>query len=311
VKLPQLYLSPLFENSYLNSEICFMFRRWIAAGVTLLLSLVLVACATATTPPANTAQKVASRVITLTSLTSDIVANLDKTKLVGIGGSRLMEKDARFKDIPRVSQGQTPPSLEKIVALKPDLVVVNEEFHAQLLPKLKELNIPTLSTNIKKWDDLASITESVARSIGADSAPLLARYQSFLGKPAAESPSTLVLVSRQPILAPNKNSWAGDLLEKVGAKNLVADLQGKSPVGGYVTLSPEKILEANPEVLLVVDMGQGIVEEFKSEPFWSKLKATQNNRVYVFDYFGLVNPGSIDKIEAACKQLREVISAKI
>lgn len=288
-----------------------MFRRWIAAGVTLLLSLVLVACATAANPPANTAQKVASRVITLTSLTSDIVANLDKTKLVGITGSRLMEKDARFKDIPRVSQGQTPPSLEKIVALKPDLVVVNEEFHAQLLPKLKELNIATLSTNIKKWDDLASITESVARSMGADPAPLLARYQAFLGKPAAASPSTLVLVSRQPILAPNKNSWAGDLLEKFGAKNLVADLQGKSPVGGYVTLSPEKILEANPEVLLVVDMGQGIVEEFKSEPFWSKLKATQNNRVYVFDYFGLVNPGSIDKIEAACKQLREVLSAKV
>jgi iron complex transport system substrate-binding protein len=64
-------------------------------------------------------------------------------------------------------------------------------------------------------------------------------------------------------------------------------------------------------VILVVDMGQGILEEFKSEPFWSKLKATQNNRVYVFDYFGLVNPGSIDKIEEACKQLREVLSAKV
>lgn len=119
-----------------------------------------------------------------------------------------------------------------------------------------------------------------------------------------------MLASRQPILAPNKDSWAGDLLTKFGAKNLVADLQGKSPVGGYVTLSAEKILEANPEVLLLVDTGQGIVKQFKSEPFWGKLKATQSDRVYTFDYYGLVNPGSIEKIKEACNLLSKALSAK-
>ncbi len=286
-----------------------MVRRWILSLAPILLSLALVACTAANQQNANS-KKISSRVVTLTSLSSDIVYQLDKTKLVGIAGSRLLTKDSRFKDIAQVSQGQTPPNLEKIVALKPDLVVGNAEFHAQILPKLQEMGIPTLSLNIKKWNDLAEITNSLARAIEADPAPLLARYQTFLGKPTAESPSTLVLVSRQPILAPNKDSWAGDLLAKFGAKNLVADLQGQSPVGGYVTLSPEKILQENPETILLVDSGQDILKEFKAEPFWNQLKATQTNRVHIFDYYGLVNPGSLDKIEEACNQLKKALSAK-
>lgn len=288
-----------------------LFQRWLVAFVGILLSLVLVACTSTPTeqpPTADTNQNTAERVVSLTSLSSDIIYQLDQTKLVGITGSRLLNQDPRFEEIPKVSQGQTLPNLEKIVALKPDLVIANAEFHAQLLPKFKELGITTLTTKIEKWQDLETITNTLAEAIGADPTSLLSRYQTFLGEPVADSPSTLVLVSRQPILAPNKDSWAGDLLTKFGAENLVADLQGKSPVGGYVTLSAEKVLEANPEVLLVVDTGQGIVEQFKSEPFWNQLKATKGDRVYVFDYYGLVNPGSIDKIEAACNQLKKALS---
>jgi iron complex transport system substrate-binding protein len=124
------------------------------------------------------------------------------------------------------------------------------------------------------------------------------------------NPSTLLLVSRQPILTPNKNSWAGDFLSKFKIKNIAADLQGKSPIGGYVTLSAEKVIEANPEIVILVQTpgDSQVVESFKKEAFWSKLNATKNNRVYVFDYHGLVNPGSIDSIDKASKQIKEIIS---
>jgi iron complex transport system substrate-binding protein len=119
----------------------------------------------------------------------------------------------------------------------------------------------------------------------------------------------LILVSRQPILSPNKNSWAGDLLTKFQTKNLAAELQGNSPVAGYVTLSPEKILQQNPETLLIVEpLGENLLAEFKAESFWKQLKATQSDRVYTFDYYGLVNPGSIDKIEEACTKLKQVLT---
>jgi iron complex transport system substrate-binding protein len=77
---------------------------------------------------------------------------------------------------------------------------------------------------------------------------------------------------------------------------------------GYVSLSPEKILAANPDVLIVVETGDKILEQFQSKPFWNQLKAVQNQRVYVFDYYGLVNPGSIDAIEKAASQLKQIAS---
>ncbi|MEL6929845.1 MAG: ABC transporter substrate-binding protein, partial [Cyanobacteria bacterium J06600_6] len=121
--------------------------------------------------------------------------------------------------------------------------------------------------------------------------------------------STLVLVSRQPILAPNKDSWAGDLLAQFQAENLVADLQGNSEFGGYVTLSAEKVLEANPETILLVDPGrENIEEQLKSEPFWQELEATKSENVYVFEYYGLVNPGSLAKIEESCQQLSQIFN---
>ncbi|MBW4646576.1 MAG: ABC transporter substrate-binding protein [Goleter apudmare HA4340-LM2] len=308
-----------------------MYRRWILSTFAILLSIFLAACNTAITqqPPTKVTtsneptniisqqlpKETAKRVVTLSSLTADIISRLDQTKLVGITGSNLFKDDPRFQDIPRVSEGQSQPNLEKIVALKPDLVIGAEGFSNQPIQRLQQLGIPTFLTQVKKWESLEELTQKLAELIDADPQSLLNRYQTFLADKPAQSPSTLVLVSRQPILAPNKNSWAGDLLVKFQAKNLVAELQGNSPIGGYVTLSAEKVLEANPDVIIIVKPPQGgsdqeILESFNKEAFWQELQAIKNNRVYAFDYYGLVNAGSIDAIEKVCRKLSQVLSTQ-
>jgi iron complex transport system substrate-binding protein len=64
-------------------------------------------------------------------------------------------------------------------------------------------------------------------------------------------------------------------------------------------------LEANPDSIILVNAPAGEIEKIKTEPFWSKLRATQAQRVYNFDYYGLINPGSIDAIQKACAQLKQ------
>ncbi|MBD6616885.1 ABC transporter substrate-binding protein [Komarekiella sp. 'clone 1'] len=306
-----------------------MYRRWILSALAILLSVVLIACTTATTqqPQAKVANITettntnsqqlpkgsAKRVVALSSLSADIIFQLDKTKIVGITGSRLFKNNPQFTDIPRVSEGQSPPNLEKIVALKPDLVIGAEGFSNVPIQKLQQLGIPTFLTKVNNWESLEELTKTLAKSIDANPQPLLNRYKNFLPDKPTQI-SALVLVSRQPILAPNKNSWAGDLLAKFQVKNLAAELQGKSPISGYVTLSAEKVLEANPEVIILVNSPQGnseagLLDSLKKETFWQQLQATKNNRVYVFDYFGLVNPGSIDAIDKACQQLKQALSS--
>ena len=276
----------------------------------------LVACNTPTiqqqsSSPSSTATPTnptpVSRVVALTSLSADIIHRLDQTKLVGISGSRLLRQNAELAKLPQVSEGQTPPNLEKIVALKPDLVIGAAGFHDQILEKLKATGIRTLITQVTSWQALQDLTRTLATEIQADPEALLQSYQSLLPTNPVNPGSTLALVSYQPILAPNKTSWAGDLLNQFQIKNVAADLQGQSPQRGYITLSPEKVLEANPDTLILVDVGDGTVEKLKAAPFWNQLKAVANNRVYVFDYYGLVNPGSVGAIEKACQQLQQVI----
>ncbi len=249
-----------------------------------------------------------NRVVALTSLSADIINRLDATKLVGIPGSRLLRKDERFDKITAVSEGRTPPNIEKIVALKPDLVIGATGFHDRTLNKLKDLGVKTLANETNSWDALIKHTKQLAEATNTDAAPLLKKYDSFLQDIPAPKSSVLVLVSSQPVLSPNKSSWTGDLLNKFDANNLTANLQGDSMGNGYITLSEEKIIQKNPDILLVVDPSQaGVITQLKSKSFWNQLKAAQNEKVYVFDYYGLVNPGSIDKIEETSNQLKKIL----
>lgn len=280
----------------------------------LLLVLLLAACQ-APAPPVSQAPtsqtqpeiKTASKVVALTSLSADIVNRLDKTKLVAISGSRLVNQNPDFAQLPRVSEGRTPPNLEKIVALKPDLVIGAKGFHDQALAKLQESGIQTLATEVNSWRSLSELTRTISTALNANPDPLIQSYQALLEPKPAQTSSVLVLASRQPILSPNKSSWAGDLLNQFAVKNVTAELQGSSEFNGYVTLSPEKLLQINPEKIILIDTGEGEINQLKSQSFWSQLKAVQQQQVYTMDYFGLVNPGSIREIEEACKKLKETV----
>ncbi|MEO1388885.1 MAG: ABC transporter substrate-binding protein [Cyanobacteria bacterium J06634_6] len=252
----------------------------------------------------------AERVVALTSLSADLTNILDPTKLVGIPGSPLIAQDARFANIPTISAGRSEPDLEKIINLQPDLVIGAKGFHDKTLQRLNGLGISVLTADIHSWEALRSFTATLAGILDADAQPILARYDSCLTPPSPGNVSALVLVSRQPILAPNKNSWAGDFLEQLNVQNLAADLQGESPIDGYVTLSAENVIEANPDSIMVVDTGEDLLSQLQNEPFWSQLTATKEGTVLSFDYFGLVNPGSLDSIEATCTQLKQAIATE-
>ncbi len=286
----------------------------------LLLALCLVACS----PPAVQQQapmpveSVASaeaarveaveRVVALTSLSADILHRLDADKLVGIPGSRLLRAEGRFAGLTAVSEGRTPPSIEKIVALDPDLVIGAVGFHESTLEQLAIAGIKTLAIDVSGWSALEDVTRQLAEVVAADPEPLLATYRRALSTTPSAAPTALVLVSREPILAPTQASWAGDLLARSGMTNTVANFEGSASFQGYAPLSPEKVLTENPEILILVDTRDGAVEALKSASFWQELQAVKTDRVYTFDYYGLVNPGSVSTIVSASEKLAEIVT---
>jgi iron complex transport system substrate-binding protein len=287
----------------------------------LLVSLSLTACSNnqnqtpANNPDVKTEQNSkqpvpqSKRIVALTPLAADTVYNLDKTKLVAVPNGRYIEKVAKdkFANFPKVGvRGNI--NIEQIVSLKPDLVIGSETFQGQALNKLKELGINTVVHETRAWSDLENLTKDLAERIGADPKPLLDKYQSFLANIPENGKSVVFLVSTQPTLSPNKDSWAGDLLQKFNYKNVTADLQAKGRFKGYLTLSQEQILAKNPDKIFIMESDNVNPESFNKLSFWNQLKASQNNQVYVFHHDGLVSPTSLDTVEEVTKKLREAAS---
>ena len=247
------------------------------------------------------------QVVALTSLTSDLVYRLKPSSLKAIPGSRLLVGKDEFKDKVIVSQGRNPPNIEKIISLKPDLVLGAKGFHDKALSQIDSLGIDTISTEIKNFSDLELLIERISTYLIVDN-PSLYAYAPSCNKSNRDisSDSTIVLVSSSPLLSPNKNSWAGSLLENFNVNNLIGDFQSKSGFQGYVTLSPETLLEKNPDNIILIDTGNDMKELFLSKSYSSNLKAVKNDNVYSFNYYGLINPGSMESINNACDKLKSL-----
>lgn len=249
------------------------------------------------------------RVVALTSLAADIIFRLDASKLVGRPGNRLLDGDGKLAQIPTVSQGQMPPDITKIISLKPDIVVGAPGIHTPIAKQLEQQGICVSLSNVDSWENLEKYTVVLAELVNADPQPLLTYYKNIVGQKLTTSPKTLVLVARDPILTPNRNSWAGDVLDKLNVNSLGSQIEKLSHRKGFGSLRDEEILQADADVLIVIDTETDrLLEYYKSQPFWNQLRAVQNNQVYAFDYYGFIIPGSIEAIAHTVSKLKQTLA---
>ena len=246
------------------------------------------------------------RIVALTSLTADLINTISKDSLVGVPGSSILKKNNEFDSIPIVSSGRMPPDLEKILSLKPDLVIGAKGFHDRPLLKLKSLGINTLSTSITSLNDLDILYKQIASKLKTQTKSIEDILQNCYSNKKNKNKNLVVLVSSKPILSPNKNSWAGNLISSFKLNNLASEISNKSEFKGYVNLSPEWLLKSQPENILVIKTPGSNLSQYNSMNIWKKLDAVKNDNVFTFEYYGLINAGGIKAINKACQKLASI-----
>ena len=242
-------------------------------------------------------------IVSLTSLTSDIVYTLKPDELIGIPGSSILRKNENLKNIPTISEGRMPPNIEKIISLNPKLVIGSEGFHDRTLTKLNELGIGVLSTKVNSWSDLIRLVENLSEITNVNSQKVFEKLNSCFIEASPKNKKVVVLVSTKPLLSPNDKSWAGSLLERFNLKNLTAELEGSGRMKGYLNLSPEWLIKEQPDNLILINFGDQQYNQYDTLPFWNDLKAVKNNNINYFDYYGLINVGSLNSINKTCEKL--------
>ena len=249
------------------------------------------------------------KIVALTSLSADLVNSIDSKYLVGIPGSSLFKSNPSYKDIAIISTGRMPPNLEKIISLKPDLVIGANGFHDKPLFKLNELGVKTLSTKIKNLKDLENLNKEINLFLSKKNIePLSNKISNCYSSSSkiSKDKNVIALVSTKPILSPNSKSWSGNLIKRFGLKNLTSELQSKSEFRGYVNLSQEWLLTAKPNNLIIVKTPGSNISQYESLAIWEKIPAVKKKNIFSFDYYGLINPGSLDSINKACKKLSSI-----
>ena len=247
-----------------------------------------------------------TRIVSLTSLSTDIIYHLSPESLKGRPESSLFLKRKKFNNIPIVSKGRTPPNLELIISLKPDLVIGAKGFHDKSLNALNEIGIKTLSTQLKDWSDLESIINELKLVTNSKKTNLNDKLYNCINGTDAKGNEVVVLVSTKPLLAPNSQSWAGSLLSRFNIKNLTSKIESSGRLKGYVNLSPEWLIDKNPDKLILIEFNNDDLSKFYKLPFWKDLNAVKNNNISNFNYYGLINAGSLETINNACKQLKSI-----
>ena len=248
-----------------------------------------------------------TRVVALTSLTADIVNYLSNNSLVGIPGSSLLKENNDFVNKTIISSGRMPPNLEKIIKLKPSLVIGSAGFHDKTLKDINRLGIETISVSVKNFNDLEKLFFETQALIGVNNklelSDLIPNCYNPNKKINNYNKEILVLVSSKPLLSPNSKSWAGNMINRFNHINITSELDSKSQFKGYVNLSPEWVVSSMPSNLITINTPGSTDTQYENMIIWNDLPAVINNKVFSFDYYGLINPGSLNSIDKACKKL--------
>ncbi|MGG7072766.1 ABC transporter substrate-binding protein [Campylobacter sp. 9BO] len=171
------------------------------------------------------------------------------------------------------------PDIDKILELKPELVLTNIFHENGLSDTLNSLGIKTLLLNANSVDEiyenintLATITQRKERAeVLIDE--LEQSFKKFNNKPFAGKKVAIVFAI-SPISLLNENTLAGDILKRLGFKN-IANFSTQS----NISISDEQMLKLNPDFIVIVD-GMGVLaEDFTQNQNFKELNAVKNSKV--------------------------------
>ena len=199
------------------------------------------------------------------------------------------------------------PNLEKIISLKPDLVVgTNVPFHVMLRKPLEMAGVPLYLNMINSYEDVLKSVDDFGRMAGKEKEAAAKRAQ--IEKDYAEltqdvqkgkGPKVLIIFgSPDSFNMSTKLSFSGDLVKRLGGVN-IADKAENVKDSSFIPLSMEFVAKENPDVVLLITMGgsKEILEKLRSNmrdnAIWHDVNAVKNNRVYQLPpSLFTVNPGT-------------------
>lgn len=241
------------------------------------------------------------RIISLVpSVTESIYALGGEARLVGVTDFCDWPPEAKKK--PRVG-GMVAPSLEIVVALRPDLVVATREGNSrETFDQLGRLGIPVFVVEPHRLSDVLTVIAQLGELTGRQAAvgPLVEGLKRRV-KAVQDAvrpyprPKVLYVLWPDPLIVPGRRGLVSELIELAGGASVTA----QEP-GAYPRFSLEAVAARAPEVIILARHG-GDAAPVARAP-WERLTAlpaVRAGRVYSLDgnYLHRYGPRVVDGLE--------------
>jgi iron complex transport system substrate-binding protein len=197
-------------------------------------------------------------------------------RLVGVDD--YSDYPASVRKLPHVG-GLEDARVESIVGLRPDLVLVPTSSRA--LPRLQALGLKVLALEPRTFADVRRMLALLGPVLAAKDAQQVWReIERGVAAAAAALPHELrgtrvyFEVSTAPYAA-GEASFIGELLARIGARNIVP-----AALGPFPKLNPEFVVRADPDVIMLAEEERGA--RIAERPGWQHLRAVRAGRICAF-----------------------------
>jgi iron complex transport system substrate-binding protein len=271
-----------------------------------LLALGLVLGSLAACRPAGGEVARAARIVSLNPTTTELLFALGAGPRL-VGRSDACDYPPLAAGVPSLGGG-FPPSVEAVVGARPDLVVLYQSSgNAAAAAQLQELGIRVLRIRTDRLADVARAARLLGEAVGlaaagdsiADLLETELASERAAGSAVPGRTPVLLLAWDQPIIALGAGSFASELLELAGGRNVFADVSAPS-----VPVSLEAIAARRPEVVLLAGSEMPGLE---GRPEWRTLPAVRAGRLLRLTESASNRPSP--RAPAAVRDLRSRLAA--
>jgi ABC-type Fe3+-hydroxamate transport system substrate-binding protein len=214
--------------------------------------------------------------------------------IYGLGAGATIAGITDFTDWPPEARdltsvgGVVNPSVEKIIALRPDLVIATREINRkETVDDLDRLGVSVFVVNPQGLDgtleSIRQIGAALNRTSEADQ--LVARLRARRAAVAARvkdlpRPRVLLVIYPDPVFTIGRGAFITEVIEAAGARSVTDDLPQSWP-----QISLEEVLRRNPDFLLLPLNGHTSLSaaDLQRRPGWDRLEAVRHNRVLYYD----------------------------
>ncbi|OIN97207.1 hypothetical protein AUJ66_04040 [Candidatus Desantisbacteria bacterium CG1_02_38_46] len=205
-------------------------------------------------------------------------------------------------------------NLEKIITLKPDIIFIGEEGNRpEIIRKLRKVSINVFAfgkvENFKKaCQDFQMLGEIAGRKNRAKNiVKEITKKMEEIKKRIKNMPPVKVFcqLGSDPIVTAGKGTFIDELIHIAGGINIAHNITQR-----YARFSREQVIKKNPDVIIIVTMGEYTEKEKKTWYKFKELPAVKNNRIYIIDADLVCRPAPTVLIEGL-KEIAKCIHQEV